>query len=202
VPHLRPAAVVRPRRRRRDHQRPGRHPRLPLGQPPAAPPGAGHGPPGQPHPAGGRRGRGVRGAGSPRPLAGCAGVLAGLGPGACLRRRAGQLRPASHRPRLLLAPAALSSDYQQNRRSAARLAELRPRLACFGHGFAVADPGRFAAAVDQLGPVSYQFSDPAQHAAGRRAPRTASGLRRSASWDIPSVGDRTLNSRPAVIAGR
>ena len=58
------------------------------------------------------------------------------------------------RPRLLLAPAALSSDYEQNRRSAARLAELRPRLACFGHGFAVPDPGRFAAAIDQLGPTS------------------------------------------------
>jgi glyoxylase-like metal-dependent hydrolase (beta-lactamase superfamily II) len=52
------------------------------------------------------------------------------------------------RPRLVLAPAALSSDYQENRRSARRLAELRPRLACFGHGFAVTDPGRFAAAVD------------------------------------------------------
>jgi glyoxylase-like metal-dependent hydrolase (beta-lactamase superfamily II) len=58
------------------------------------------------------------------------------------------------RPRLVLAPAALSSDYQQNRRSAARLAGLRPRLACFGHGFAVTDPGRFAAAVDQLLPSS------------------------------------------------
>jgi hydroxyacylglutathione hydrolase len=58
------------------------------------------------------------------------------------------------RPRLVLAPAALSSDYQQNRRSAARLAELRPRLACFGHGFAITDPGRFAAALDQLGPTS------------------------------------------------
>jgi hydroxyacylglutathione hydrolase len=58
------------------------------------------------------------------------------------------------RPRLVLAPAALSSDYDQNRRSAARLAELRPRLACFGHGFAVTDPGRFAAAVDQLGSTS------------------------------------------------
>jgi hydroxyacylglutathione hydrolase len=56
------------------------------------------------------------------------------------------------RPRLVLAPAALSSDYQQNLRSARRLAGLRPRLACFGHGFAVADPGRFAAALDQLGP--------------------------------------------------
>jgi glyoxylase-like metal-dependent hydrolase (beta-lactamase superfamily II) len=63
------------------------------------------------------------------------------------------LHPA--RPRLVLAPAALSSDYQQNRRSARRLAGLRPRLACFGHGFAVTDPGRFAAAVDQLRPVSW-----------------------------------------------
>jgi hydroxyacylglutathione hydrolase len=57
-------------------------------------------------------------------------------------------------PRLVLAPAALSSDDQQNRRSARRLAGLRPRLACFGHGFAVTDPGRFAAALDQLGPRS------------------------------------------------
>jgi hydroxyacylglutathione hydrolase len=62
------------------------------------------------------------------------------------------LHPA--RPRLVLAPAALSSDYDQNRRSAARLAALRPRLTCFGHGFAVTDPGRFAAAIDQLGPTS------------------------------------------------
>jgi hydroxyacylglutathione hydrolase len=58
------------------------------------------------------------------------------------------------RPRLVLAPAALSSDYQQNLRSARRLAELRPRLACFGHGFAVTDPGRFAAALDRLGQTS------------------------------------------------
>jgi len=71
----------------------------------------------------------------------CGDVLANFG-----------LHPA--RPRLVLAPAALSSDYQQNLRSAARLAELRPRLACFGHGFAVTDPGRFAAALDQLGPTS------------------------------------------------
>jgi hydroxyacylglutathione hydrolase len=71
----------------------------------------------------------------------CGDVLANFG-----------LRPA--RPRLVLAPAALSSDHEQNRRSAARLAGLRPRLACFGHGFAVTDPGRFAAAVDQLGSAS------------------------------------------------
>jgi hydroxyacylglutathione hydrolase len=64
----------------------------------------------------------------------CGDVLANLG-----------LRP--DRPRLVLAPAALSSDAEQNRRSARRLAELRPRLACFGHGFAVTDPGRFADAV-------------------------------------------------------
>jgi hydroxyacylglutathione hydrolase len=58
------------------------------------------------------------------------------------------------RPRLVLAPAALSWDDQQNRRSAGRLAELRPRLACFGHGFAVSDPGRFAAAVQQAAAAS------------------------------------------------
>jgi hydroxyacylglutathione hydrolase len=71
----------------------------------------------------------------------CGDVLANFG-----------LHPA--RPRLVLAPAALSSDYQQNLRSARRLAELRPQMACFGHGFAVTDPGRFAAALDQLGPTS------------------------------------------------
>jgi hydroxyacylglutathione hydrolase len=59
------------------------------------------------------------------------------------------LRP--ERVRLVLLPAALSSDAEENRRSARRLAELRPRLACFGHGFAVTDPGRFAAAAERLG---------------------------------------------------
>jgi hydroxyacylglutathione hydrolase len=59
------------------------------------------------------------------------------------------LRP--ERVRLVLLPAALSSDAEENRRSARRLAELRPRLACFGHGFAVTDPGRFADAVERLG---------------------------------------------------
>jgi hydroxyacylglutathione hydrolase len=58
------------------------------------------------------------------------------------------------RPRLVVAPAALSWDDEANRRSARRLAELRPRLACFGHGFAVSDPGRFAAAACQLAPAS------------------------------------------------
>ena len=59
------------------------------------------------------------------------------------------LRP--ERVRLVLPPAALSSDAEQNRRSARRLAELRPRLACFGHGFGVTDPGRFAAAAERFG---------------------------------------------------
>jgi hydroxyacylglutathione hydrolase len=58
------------------------------------------------------------------------------------------LHPA--RPWLLLAPAALSWDAETNRRSASRLAGLRPRLACFGHGFAVTDPGLFVAAIQQL----------------------------------------------------
>jgi hydroxyacylglutathione hydrolase len=53
------------------------------------------------------------------------------------------------RPRLLLAPAALSWDFAVNRLSAQRLAELRPRLACFGHGFAITDPGLFADAVEE-----------------------------------------------------
>jgi hydroxyacylglutathione hydrolase len=70
----------------------------------------------------------------------CGDVLANLG-----------LHPK--RPRLVLAPAALSWDFVENRRSAQRLAELRPRLACFGHGFAVTDPGIFAAAIgDELAP--------------------------------------------------
>jgi hydroxyacylglutathione hydrolase len=59
------------------------------------------------------------------------------------------LRP--ERVRLVLLPAALASDAEENRRSARRLAGLRPRLACFGHGFAVTDPGRFADAVERLG---------------------------------------------------
>jgi hydroxyacylglutathione hydrolase len=59
------------------------------------------------------------------------------------------LRP--DRVRLVLPAAALSSDAEENRRSARRLAELRPQLACFGHGFAVTDPGRFAAAAERLG---------------------------------------------------
>jgi hydroxyacylglutathione hydrolase len=60
----------------------------------------------------------------------------------------------AERVRLVEPPAALSTDAAQNRRAARRLAELRPRLACFGHGFTVTDPGRFAAAVERLGQPS------------------------------------------------
>jgi hydroxyacylglutathione hydrolase len=52
--------------------------------------------------------------------------------------------------RLIRPPAALSADVVENRRMVRRLAELRPRLVCFGHGPPVTDPGRFAAAVEQL----------------------------------------------------
>jgi len=52
--------------------------------------------------------------------------------------------------RLVHPPAALSDDAAQNHRSVQRLAELRPRLACFGHGAPVTDPGRFAAAIQRL----------------------------------------------------
>ena len=123
-------------------------------QPAPADPGAGHRPPGQPHPPGRRRGGRLRGAGGPGAFPGRAGVLAGgdrvLVCGDVLANVG--LHPA--RPHLVLAPAALSSDCEENRRSARRLAGLRPRLACFGHGFAVSDPGRFAAAVEQLQPAS------------------------------------------------
>lgn len=60
------------------------------------------------------------------------------------------LRP--DRPRLVLPPAGLSSNAEENRRSLARLLQLRPRLTCFGHGFAITDPGRFTAAAERLLP--------------------------------------------------
>jgi glyoxylase-like metal-dependent hydrolase (beta-lactamase superfamily II) len=94
------------------------------------------------------------------------------------------LRPT--RPRLVLAPAALSSDYEQNRRSAARLAELRPRLACFGHGFALTDPDRFATAIQQLGP--------APTGPGRCGePRAAAGV---ADLGQQAVQGRLVGDRP------
>jgi hydroxyacylglutathione hydrolase len=47
--------------------------------------------------------------------------------------------PGLHEP-----PALLSSDAARNRASARRLGELRPALACFGHGAPLRDPGRLA----------------------------------------------------------
>jgi glyoxylase-like metal-dependent hydrolase (beta-lactamase superfamily II) len=54
-------------------------------------------------------------------------------------------RPGLHEP-----PAAFTPDPPRNRDSARRLAELRPRLACFGHGPPLRDPGAFADFVAAL----------------------------------------------------
>ncbi len=54
-------------------------------------------------------------------------------------------RPGLHEP-----PAAFTPDPPRNRASARRLAELRPRLACFGHGPPLRDPGRLAEFVARL----------------------------------------------------
>jgi glyoxylase-like metal-dependent hydrolase (beta-lactamase superfamily II) len=53
--------------------------------------------------------------------------------------------PGLHEP-----PAAFTPDPPRNRASARRLAELRPRLSCFGHGPPLRDPGRLADFVAQL----------------------------------------------------
>jgi glyoxylase-like metal-dependent hydrolase (beta-lactamase superfamily II) len=45
----------------------------------------------------------------------------------------------------------LSPDPAENRRSARRLAALRPELVCFGHGPVLRDPDAFVAAVERLG---------------------------------------------------
>ena len=47
--------------------------------------------------------------------------------------------PGLHEP-----PAAFTPDPPRNRASARRLGELRPRLACFGHGPPLRDPGKLA----------------------------------------------------------
>jgi glyoxylase-like metal-dependent hydrolase (beta-lactamase superfamily II) len=54
-------------------------------------------------------------------------------------------RPGLHQP-----PDAFTPDPPRNRDSARRLAELRPRLACFGHGPPLRDPGVFADFVAAL----------------------------------------------------
>jgi glyoxylase-like metal-dependent hydrolase (beta-lactamase superfamily II) len=54
-------------------------------------------------------------------------------------------RPGLHEP-----PDVFTADPPRNRRSARRLAELRPRLSCFGHGPPLRDPGRLADFVASL----------------------------------------------------
>jgi hydroxyacylglutathione hydrolase len=53
--------------------------------------------------------------------------------------------PGLHEP-----PAAFTPDPPRNRASARRLGELRPRLACFGHGPPLRDPGKLADFTAQL----------------------------------------------------
>ncbi|HWJ50981.1 MAG TPA: MBL fold metallo-hydrolase [Solirubrobacteraceae bacterium] len=53
--------------------------------------------------------------------------------------------PGLHEP-----PDVFTPDPARNRQSARRLAELRPRLTCFGHGAPLRDPGKLADFVDRL----------------------------------------------------
>jgi hydroxyacylglutathione hydrolase len=54
--------------------------------------------------------------------------------------------PGLHEP-----PARLTPDPARNRASARRLAGLRPRVTCFGHGAPLRDPGKLADFVARLG---------------------------------------------------
>jgi hydroxyacylglutathione hydrolase len=53
--------------------------------------------------------------------------------------------PGLHEPLAIFTP-----DPARNRESARRLAALRPRLTCFGHGAPLRDPGRLAEFVERL----------------------------------------------------
>jgi hydroxyacylglutathione hydrolase len=53
-------------------------------------------------------------------------------------------------PGLNLPPDLFTPDPARNRESARRLAELRPALACFGHGAPLRDPGKLAEFVAKL----------------------------------------------------
>jgi glyoxylase-like metal-dependent hydrolase (beta-lactamase superfamily II) len=53
-------------------------------------------------------------------------------------------------PGLHLPPDVFTPDPARNRESARRLAELRPALACFGHGAPLRDPGKLAEFVAKL----------------------------------------------------
>jgi len=54
------------------------------------------------------------------------------------------MNPMTGIPGLREPPAILTPDPVRNRQSARRLAALRPRLTCFGHGPPLRDPGRLA----------------------------------------------------------
>jgi hydroxyacylglutathione hydrolase len=53
-------------------------------------------------------------------------------------------------PGLREPPAIFTPDPARNRRSARRLAELRPQLTCFGHGPPLRDPGKLAEFITRL----------------------------------------------------
>jgi glyoxylase-like metal-dependent hydrolase (beta-lactamase superfamily II) len=53
-------------------------------------------------------------------------------------------------PGLREPPAVFTLDPPRNRESARRLAALRPRLTCFGHGAPLRDPGRLSEFIDRL----------------------------------------------------
>jgi glyoxylase-like metal-dependent hydrolase (beta-lactamase superfamily II) len=60
------------------------------------------------------------------------------------------LAGSARRPRLMAVPWFLDHDTPMNRRSLAKLTDLRPSLVCFGHGPPVTDPGLFTDAVLRL----------------------------------------------------
>ncbi|HTW43146.1 MAG TPA: MBL fold metallo-hydrolase [Solirubrobacteraceae bacterium] len=55
-------------------------------------------------------------------------------------------------PGLREPPALFTPDPERNRASARRLAELRPRLVCFGHGPPLRDPGKLADFIARMPP--------------------------------------------------
>ncbi len=60
------------------------------------------------------------------------------------------VNPFTGMPGLHLPPTIFTHDPARNRESARRLAELRPALACFGHGAPLRDPGKLSDFVAQL----------------------------------------------------
>jgi glyoxylase-like metal-dependent hydrolase (beta-lactamase superfamily II) len=59
--------------------------------------------------------------------------------------------PLTQRPGLAEPPDDLTLDPEQNRRAIRRLAELQPRLVCFGHGPPIHGDASFQLAVEALG---------------------------------------------------